>query len=75
LSGRYEFFIADFCCLSRAAIVELDGGIHRLQVSYDEGRDAHLKELGFKILRLPDHLVEQDMAKTLNLIKTFLIES
>ena len=41
----------DFACLPRKLIVELDGGQHAKQKTYDEKRDTFLKYKGFRILR------------------------
>ena len=71
LNGNYDFFIADFCCLSRSIIIELDGDIHKIQEAYDLARDRHLIELGFKILRIPNDMVVFDMKTTLDLIRSF----
>lgn len=46
-------YIADFVCLSRKLIIELDGGYHQIpqqQVS-DEERTKWLGERGFKVIR------------------------
>jgi very-short-patch-repair endonuclease len=48
LIGRY---IVDFVCLEHSVIVELDGGQHALQISYDRVRGAFLKAPGFHVLR------------------------
>ena len=44
-------YIADFVCLSKKLIVELDGGQHDEQRAYDRERDACLHEQGFRVLR------------------------
>ena len=44
-------YIADFACLTAALIVEVDGGQHDAQRTYDEKRDAHLRSRGFRVLR------------------------
>jgi len=75
LSGRYQFFIADFCCLSRSGIIELDGDVHHTQEAYDLARDGHLMEIGYKILRIPNDMIERDMEKALELIKSVMTES
>ena len=48
--------IADFCCTELHLMVELDGSVHGepSQVRSDERRDAHLKSMGYTVLRLPD---------------------
>jgi very-short-patch-repair endonuclease len=48
--GKY---IADFVCLEKRLIIEVDGGQHNEQVQrqYDEVRDEWLRSQGFRILR------------------------
>ena len=43
-------YIVDFVCFSHRLIVELDG-VQHLDSVRDERRDAHLRSLGFEILR------------------------
>jgi very-short-patch-repair endonuclease len=43
-------FIADFVCIERRLIVEVDGGQHA-HSARDVERDAHLGKLGFRALR------------------------
>lgn len=49
---RYNYFVADFYCAEKKAIIELDGTIHNSMVEYDEYRDSELNYLGYKILRI-----------------------
>ena len=57
--GGYKFkrqlligpYIADFACLERKLIVELDGGQHATQLGYDSRRSDFLRSQGFHILR------------------------
>ncbi|MDE2112825.1 MAG: endonuclease domain-containing protein [Alphaproteobacteria bacterium] len=44
-------YIADFVCLDRKLIVELDGGQHAQQASYDRQREAFLRSRGFCVMR------------------------
>jgi very-short-patch-repair endonuclease len=46
--GRY---IVDFFCKEYRLVVELDGGQHRDQQTYDARRDAFLREQGLSVLR------------------------
>jgi len=46
--GRY---VADFVCLERRLIVELDGGQHSEQTRQDEERTRFLTERGFRVRR------------------------
>ena len=49
---RFNYFIADFYCYSKKAIIEIDGPVHDLTEEYDHFRDSELKTLGLKILRI-----------------------
>jgi len=55
---RLYYFIADFYCREKNAIIELDGPIHDKTVEYDEFRDSELKERGYNILRIKNEEVE-----------------
>ncbi|HEX8009428.1 MAG TPA: endonuclease domain-containing protein [Casimicrobiaceae bacterium] len=48
-------YVADFVCLDRALIVELDGGQHAEQRRYDERRTEFLGKQGFKVIRFWDN--------------------
>jgi adenine-specific DNA-methyltransferase len=43
--------------LEKRLIIEVDGGQHSEQRSYDERRDGWLKKEGFRVLRFWDHEV------------------
>lgn len=45
-------YIADFVCLERKVIIELDGGQHAEQTAYDQVREAKLKALGIRTIRI-----------------------
>lgn len=61
-------YLADFYCHAHALIVEVDGGIHETQVEYDAERDAHLSSRGFRILRVTNEEVNQNLALVLRKI-------
>ncbi|PZQ15904.1 MAG: DNA methyltransferase [Ancylobacter novellus] len=44
-------YVVDFACVSARLVVELDGGQHAGSMS-DETRDARLRNLGWKVLRV-----------------------
>ncbi len=52
--GRY---IADFYCDEQRLVIELDGGQHSEQESYDEQRTAFLRAQGLKVIRYWNHHV------------------
>ena len=67
--GGYKFrrqqilgpYIADFVCLEKRLIVEVDGGQHSEQVGYDARRSRWLEAQGFRVLRFWDHEVLRDI--------------
>ena len=44
-------YIADFACLERGLVIEVDGGQHAAS-SADPTRDAFLRRQGFRVLRV-----------------------
>jgi very-short-patch-repair endonuclease len=50
-------YFVDFVCLEKRVVIEVDGGQHSEQRSYDDRRDAWLKKEGFRVLRFWDHEV------------------
>lgn len=61
-------FIVDFYCHAAALIVEVDGKIHATQMESDQERDQILTARGFRILRIPDVQVRQNIPGVLSLI-------
>jgi very-short-patch-repair endonuclease len=61
-------YIADFACLEAKLVIELDGGQHRLQQTYDGKRDSALAALGFRVLRFWDNQALQATEAVLELI-------
>ncbi|BCM89994.1 putative protein [Abditibacteriota bacterium] len=47
-------YIADFACVAAKLIVELDGNSHDGRENEDANRDAALRELGWRTLRIPN---------------------
>jgi len=49
-------FIADFCCIEKNFIIELDGGHHEepAQMKQDQERDEIIIQKGYQILRVPN---------------------
>jgi len=67
-------YIADFYCHEKQLVIELDGSIHRISdvLKKDQQRDAYLKSLGFKILRVPNALVINQPEQVLNQLAEIL---
>ncbi|WP_166583994.1 methylmalonyl-CoA mutase family protein [Mucilaginibacter agri] len=59
-------YIADFICLSKGLIIEVDGGYHDLTIEQDEIRTAILKQECFEIIRFINDEVIND---TENVVK------
>lgn len=61
-------FIADFVCLEKKLIVEVDGKIHEHQKEYDEHRTNFLEQNGFKVLRFKNEEIKSDIENVLRKI-------
>jgi len=66
-----NYFIADFYCDAKKAVIELDGAIHNETEEYDQFRDEEMKLLGLHVLRLKNEELSQ-MNITLEKIKFYL---
>ena len=56
--GKY---IADFVCLERELVVELDGGQHQAQADYDSERTKMLEASGYRVVRFWNSQVFEEM--------------
>jgi very-short-patch-repair endonuclease len=65
-----DHFIVDFACLSKRLIVEVDGGTHSTdrEVSRDERRERYLKEQGFRVLRVWNSDVRENISGVMDTI-------
>ena len=63
-------YVADFVCLERKLIVELDGDQHGTDdaLAYDAKRDNYLKRQGFKVLRFSNLEVMTELDAVLDTI-------
>jgi len=68
-------FIADFVCLDRRLVIELDGEYHLNNKEYDEARTAFLKDEGFSVIRFTNEEVKTNHTKVLAEIKSVLDKS
>ena len=55
-------YIVDFYCFDPRLAIELDGSVHSQpgHVRKDRAKDAYLRSIGIKVLRLPNGLVLED---------------
>jgi very-short-patch-repair endonuclease len=65
-------FYADFACVERRLIVELDGEPHDWNFVYDFARDRRLMRDGYRVLRFRNEEVRRDLQGVLDSILTAL---
>jgi very-short-patch-repair endonuclease len=54
-------YIVDFYCHAAGLVVEVDGLVHAKQVGYDLERDEAIQGLGFRVLRIPNQDVLENL--------------
>jgi leucyl-tRNA synthetase len=71
-----EGFIADFVCVPKRTIIEIDGDYHgeTEQKEYDEMRTRLLSEVGYTVLRFKNDEVKNNTEVVFNSIKKYLDE-
>lgn len=63
-----EKYIADFACIERQIVIELDGGQHQEQLEYDEQRTEFLRKHGWQVLRFWNNDVLDNLDGVLTVI-------
>ena len=53
--------IVDFACTKVRLVVEVDGAYHEQRARHDGARDRALNDLGWHVLRVPEHEVFGDL--------------
>ena len=63
-------FIVDFACLSQRLIIEVDGGTHSTdqELARDARRERYLRDQGFRILRVWNSEVRQNIEGVMDTI-------
>jgi len=67
-------YIADFICIEKRLVIEVDGGQHAEALIYDEVRDRYLNEQGFTVLRFWNNDVLNQTEAVLEKIRIFVEE-
>jgi len=62
-------FIADFYCVERKLVIEIDGDTHAEQARYDASRTAWLEEQGIRVIRFNNRDVLDNLPGVLEVIK------
>jgi methylmalonyl-CoA mutase len=66
-------YIADFVCIPKGLVIEIDGGYHEVAKEQDEVRTAILNNEGFKVIRFTNDEVINDTQRVIENIKETLI--
>jgi very-short-patch-repair endonuclease len=69
LAGRY---IADFCAPSLRLIIEVDGAYHAERTRADARRDAALRGLGYRVVRIDAAVVMRDLPAAVERVRAAL---
>ena len=62
-------YIADFACIEKMLVIEIDGGQHDDQQTYDNERRAFLEKAGYKVLRFWNNEVLENCNGVLEVIQ------
>lgn len=61
-------YVADFACLQCRLIIELDGGQHAQQATYDDERTNFLEAQNFRVLRFWNDIVSEELEAVIETI-------
>jgi leucyl-tRNA synthetase len=60
----FNYFVADFYCSEKKAVIELDGPIHDSTEEYDQFKDSELINMGIHIIRIKnEELIELNQTR------------
>ncbi|MFZ4739980.1 MAG: leucine--tRNA ligase [Bacteroidales bacterium] len=65
-------YIADFVCLSKKLIIEVDGKIHEQQKEQDAERTLELEKIGFEVIRFTNEEIINNIDNVIDTIKSKL---
>ena len=67
-------YIVDFICREKRLIIELDGGQHNEEnnINYDKLRTEFLNNMGYKILRIWNNDIENNIEGVMSKIESYL---
>ena len=72
-------FIVDFYCHRLKLIIEIDGGIHKQNISHDQYRERILREMGYHMIRFSNddvvNSLDRVLQKIVNLANKIMISS
>ena len=65
-------YVMDFYCPKVKLGIEVEGGIHKSRKIYDAYRERYIKAFWIKILKFSNEEVENNLAKVIDNIKSYL---
>jgi len=71
-NNHESFFIADFFCLEKKIVIEIDGIIHNTKFKQDVERTRILNDLGLTVFRIKNEDVETNIKQVLQKLFLFL---
>jgi DNA repair protein RecO (recombination protein O) len=70
-----DIYIADFACLEKSLVIEIDGGQHTDQAEYDKARTEFLEAKGYEVLRFWNNEVMENIEEVLSIIREYLLST
>lgn len=67
-------YVVDFYCPSKRLAIELDGGVHKKTIKYDEYRTSYLEAFSIKVLRFNNSEVNLDIRSVIKRIMFSLLD-
>lgn len=61
-------YVADFACIEKMLVIELDGSQHQNQEAYDEDRSRYLNQQGWQVVRFWNNEVLENLDGVLEAI-------
>ena len=61
-------YVADFACVERMLVIELDGSQHQTQEAYDVDRSRYLNQQGWQVVRFWNNEVLENLDGVLEVI-------
>ncbi|PKP31948.1 MAG: hypothetical protein CVT99_06995 [Bacteroidetes bacterium HGW-Bacteroidetes-16] len=71
-----DIYIADFYCHPIKLVIEVDGAYHKSvdQKEHDFGREIELNDLGIKVIRYTNEMIENDLDSVITQIKVVCLK-
>ena len=68
-----RFFIADFCCVERRLVIEIDGKIHNDQQDYDALRTHLINIMGIHVMRFRNEDILKNLDEVIQALSARLV--